>query len=307
MAQFSIKEAVKFSFAAYGRHLVLLLTASALVGASVWFARVAPRSVSQKLGIEPHLIRQDTKVVGMSYDEAKADPSTITQERAEGIVSRIFARPLESGALLLVTIFAWILFLFLLLGCMKLGLSLVDKNTGSLQLLFQISARQMRCFFGASLLFGLVLFILLMTAGVLLGVPMFALTLKGTSIPLFLRFGVLLLGSIVAVIVLAWALRFFFYGYCIVDKPTIGVFNALGMSSEITCGSMWRIVAALLIFTGLVAGVEYLINMLVILSGVVGVMGEKQEVTRFACVVLITPFSIPYFSYIYRRCTQKSA
>ena len=304
MAQFSIKEAVKFSFAAYGKHLVLLLTASAIAGASLWFATVAPRYVSQKLGTEHYLIRQDSNAVGISYDEAKADPSTITQQGAEGIIGRIFARPLESATLILVTLFGWLLYLILMLGCMKLGLSLVDKNSGSLQLLFQISARQMMRFMGASFVLILSLLILAAALGTMptlcgmLCAPFF-----GPSLTHIIYF--VLSGCVVAV-VFAWLLRSIFYGYCIVDKSTVGMFDALSMSREIIYGSMWRIVAALLIFAVLAGVIGYLINMVVIVSGVVGVMGEKQEVTRFACALFTTPFSIPYFSYIYRSLTRKA-
>ena len=304
MAQFSIKEAVKFSFAAYGKHVVLLLSASALVGASLWLATVAPRYISQKLGIEHHLIRQDINAAGVPYDEAKADPSTITQQKTEGMIARISARPLESGALILVTIFAWALFLMLLLGCMKLGLSLVDKNAGSLRLMFQISARQMMRFMGAASVFGVG--VLIVVAFFLLPIfTCFMMSRQGPPpIAILLVFGLIL--GCTSVALFAWILRSFFFGFCIVDKPTIGMFDALGMSSEMAHGSRWRIITALLIFTLLVLIIGYFANAFILMSGMVGVIGYAQEVTRFACVLLIAPFSISYFSYIYRSLTRKA-
>jgi len=300
MAQFSIKEAVKFSFVSYGRHLALLLSASAIVGGSFWFATVAPRYVSQKLGIEHHLIRQDTDIAGISYDEAKVDPSIITQRPAEGIFGRISARPLESVALILVTFFVWALFLFLLLGCMKLGLTIVDKNSGLLCLLFQISARQMMRFIGASLIFWLSLSI---PVGAL-GMSLFTFMMMYPPKPIAIMVGLVL--GVCVMAVFFWSLRFIFYGYCIVDKPRIGMFDALSMSITITDGSRWRIVASLCIFAVLAWVVRYIINASLVLSGSVEVMKYGIKSARFVCILVIMPFFIPYFSYIYRSLTRKA-
>ncbi len=304
MAQFSIKEAVKFSFAVYGKHLTLLLTVSALVGASVWFATVVPRYVSQKLGIEHHLIRQDSNAAGMSYDEAKAYPLTITQEKTEGMFARISTRPLESAALILVTVFVWTLFLFLLLGCMKLGLNFVDRNSGSLTDLFAPSARQMMRFFFSSIFYCWYI-IAVFKAFFFMRRIIDVILKKYLSDQVFLPCMYLLLSGVI--IILMYGLTaYIFYGYCIADNSELAGWSALKLSTKITKGSLSRIVVAIVIFSILAAVVGYLINMLVIMTGVVGVMGEKQEITRFLCALLTTPFSIPYFSYIYRSLTRKA-
>ncbi len=311
MAQFSIKEAVIFSFASCGKHFVLLFTASALLGASVWFATVAPRYVSQKLGIEHHLIHQDINAVGISYDEAKADPSTITQYRAcgmqcraEEMISSIFARPQESIVLIVVTFFVWAWFLILLLGCMNLGLSLVDKNAGSLIDFFAPSARQIMRFL-LSCIFYFWYTVAAFKAFFFMRRIIEAILKKYLSAEVFLPCMYLLLSGVI-IILIHGLTAYVFYGYCIVDDSKLGGWSALKLSTKITKGSLSRIIVALLIFALFAGVVGYLINMLVILSGVVGVMGEKQEVTRFACTLLTTPFSIPYFSYIYRSLTRKA-
>ena len=304
MAQFSIKEAVKFSFVAYGKHCVLLLSASALVGTSLWLATVAPRYVSQKLDIEHYLIRQDINAAGISYDEAKADPSLITQCGAEGIVGRISARPVESAALILVIVLVCGLFFILMLGCMKLGLSLIDKNSGSLRLMFQISVRQIMKFVGASFVLMLNLLILAATLGTLptlcgiLCAPFF-----GPSLAHIIYF---VLSVCVVAAVFVWVLRSFFYGYCIVDKPTIGMFEAFGMSREITHGSMCRLITLLFIFAVLVLVVRYIIDASILLSGSVEVMKHGIDCARFVCILVIMPFFISCFSYIYRSITRKA-
>jgi hypothetical protein len=302
MAQFSIKESVKFSFAAYGKHCVLLLSASALVGASLWVATVAPRYVSQKLGIEHHLIRQDTTAVGISYNEAKADPSTITQQGAEGMISRIFARPQESVTLILVTVFGWGLFLMLLLGCMKLGLSLVDKTAGSLQLFLNTPFDQMMRFAAASMLIGLLVGGLFVGIGVSFVLKIFLKGIVGSALGKLLA---LVLGSSLVIFLFVTLLRYVFYGYCLVDNPALSAVGALERSRKITRSSLWALGGAALVYGLFVITLGYGVNVVLILTGIREMMGKNPELIQVVCTVLITPFTITYFSFIYRALTQQ--
>jgi len=302
MSQFSSKNAIEFSFTAYAKEYVLLLVVSAIVGGSFWFATVAPRYVSQKLGIEHHLILQDTDIAGISYDEAKVDPLIITQRPAEGIVGRISARPLESVALILVTFFVWALFLFLLLGCMKLGLTIVDKNTASLRIFFQISARQIMKFFGISLCFISLIF---GVSGVARVFEMFVMGPVGFGPSSWMNLCSVIGMALVLIVVLFYGvLIYFFSAYGIVDIPTQGVCDSIKKSSSMVGGFYGRLVLAVLLFSILAAVVEYLINMLVVMSGVAGMISYAH--ICFACGLVIAPFFIPYFSYIYRSLTRKA-
>jgi hypothetical protein len=302
MAQFSIKEAVTFSFVSYGKHFVLLLSASAIVGASLWLATVGPRYVAEKLGIEHHLIRQDSNAVGISYDEAKADPSTITQSGAEGIVGRISARPLESAALILVTAFVWALFLFLLLGCMKLGLNLVDKNSGSLGFVFQISTCQMMKFFGISLCFISLIF---GVSGVARVFEMFVMGPVDFGPSSWIDLCSVIGMALVIILVLLYGLFIYLLSvYGIVDMPLQAGGDTIKKSISIVWNSYGQLVLAVLFFFLLAGTVGYSLNMLIFMNGMMGMIGYAH--ICFAYGILIALFFIPYFSYIYRSFVAKA-
>lgn len=307
MAQFSVKEAARFSLSAYGKHFVLLLSAAALVAGSYWFATVAPRFVAEKLGVHQVLDVDMVTVAEQPQDQA-TDQSKMVLQKVQEVTAKISthlqAAPKHLLALvLLVFLFVWGLYLTLVLGMMKLGLSIKDKDSGSLALLVQVSGRQVMRFIGASLLFGLYLICALIGMAVLT-IP-FAILCKG----LLGESATILLSAslwiVLAVALLCWLVGYCFYGYCIVDKPNLGAREALRMSREISHGSRRRIIAAVALLGALGAVAMFVAHKVMAMSGCACSLAQRNMIASLAIMVVTYPFSIPFFSYMYRSLSTK--
>jgi hypothetical protein len=150
MAQFSLKDGIQFSFSTYGRHFILLLTASALVAGSYWLATVAPRFVAERLGVHQVLDVDMVSMMQQPQDQA-TDQSTMVLQKVQEISTKI-SMHLQGASkhllalVLLVFLLVWGFYLTLVLGFMKLVLTIKDKGTGSLDLLFSVSPRQVMRF-----------------------------------------------------------------------------------------------------------------------------------------------------------------
>ena len=304
MAQFSVRDGIRFSFSTYGKHCVLLLSAAALVAGSYWFSTVAPRFVAEKLGVHQVLDIDMVSVMQQPQDQA-TDQSTMVLRKVQEVTSKVSmhlqAAPKHLLALvLLVFLLSWGLYLMMVLGFIKLVLTLKDKNSGSLELLFSVSARQVMRFIGGSILFMLYVICVLIGMSVLT-IP-FAMLCKGIlgdGIALLLT---LLLWLVLVVAMLFWAVGYMFYGFCIIDKPTIGAREALRMSRDISSGSRRHIVTAVIVAMLFASILMFVINKLVMMSCACS-LEQQKLVVMLAVMVVGYPFSMPFFSYIYRSLT----
>lgn len=302
MAQFSVKEGVRFSLSAYGKHFVLLLSASVLVGASYWLATVAPRFVAEKLGVHQVM---DVDMVSMMQQPAQGketDQSKMVMQKVQEVSTKI-SMHLQSApkhlllVVLLVFLFVWGLYLMLVLGMMKLGLSIKDRDSGSLGLLFSVSARQVMRFIGASILFGLYTICCVIGIAVLtIPFAMLCKGLLGDKVTILLSV-ILWIALIVAM--MCWLLGYVFYGYCIVDKATIGARQALRMSRDVSRGARRRIFAAVLIVMMVGGACMFIANKLMAMCGSCSIEQQRMLVTIIVLIVNY-PFSVPFFSYMYR-------
>jgi hypothetical protein len=308
MAQFSVKEAAKFSLSAYGKHFVLLLSAATLVAGSYWFATVAPRFVAEKLGVHQVL---DVDVVTMMQQPAQGeetDQSRMVLQKVQEVTAKISTHLQTApkhllAVVLLVFLLVWGLYLTLVLGMMKLGLSLRDKNSGSVALLLQVSPRQVMRFIGASLLFGLYLICAFIGMAVLT-IP-FAILCKGVLGEKVTMLLTAALWVILLVAMLCWLVGYFFYGYCIVDKANLGAREALRMSRDISHGSRRRIIAAALLLGALGAVTMFIVNKVMMISGCACSLEQQRLITSLAVMIVTWPFSIPFFSFMYRSLSSK--
>jgi len=306
MAQFSVRDGIQFSLSTYGKHFVLLLSGAVLVAGSYWFATVAPRFVAEKL--EVHQVLDVDMVAMMQQPQDQAtDQSTMVLQKVQEVTAKISTHlqtaPKHLLALvLLVFLLVWGLYLTLVLGFMKLVLTIKDKGTGSLDVLFSVSPRQVMRFIGASILFGLYAICGIGMAVLTIPTAMLCKGLLGDKVTMLLA---VILWIVLAVAMLSWLVGYAFYGYCIVDKPTIGAREALRMSRDLSRGSRRRIVAAMIII-GLFGGIIMVIaNKLVMLS--CACTPEQQKtVGKIAVMVVSYPFSMPFFSYIYRSLNGTS-
>ena len=308
MAQFSVKDGIQFSLSAYGRHFVLLLSASALVAGSYWLATVAPRFVAEKLGVHQVLDIDMVTVMQDPQDQA-TDQSRMVLQKVQEITAKISthlqAAPKHLLALvLLVFLLVWGLYLILVLGMMKLGLSIKDKDSGSLAILLEVSASQVMRFIGASLIFGLY-FISALIGMAVLTIP-FAILCKGLlgeGVRIFLSVSLWL---VLAVAMLSWLVRYTFYGYCIVDKANVGAREALRMSRDISHGSRRRVIAAVAFMAIVGIVVMFLAHKAIAMSGCACSLAQKNMIASLVIMIVTYPFSIPFFSYMYRSLSTKS-
>lgn len=302
MAQFSVKEGIKFSLSAYGRHFVLLVSAAVLVGASYWLATVAPRFVAEKLGVHQVM---DVDMVSMMQQPAQGqetDQSKMVLQKVQEVSTKISmhlqAAPKHLLAVvLLVFLFVWGLYLMLVLGMMKLGLSIKDRDSGSLALLFSVSARQVMRFIGASILFGLYAICCVIGIAVLtIPFAMLCKGLLGDKVTMLLS---VILWVALVVAMVCWLIGYVFYGYCIVDKANVGARQALRMSRDVSRGARRRIFAAVIV-VGMVGAVcMFLANKVLAMCGTCSL--EQQRMLATILVLIVSyPFSVPFFSYMYR-------
>ena len=264
MAQFSVKEAAKYSLSTYGKHFVLLLSASALVAGSYWFATKAPRFVAEKLGV--HQVLDVDMVAMMQQPQGQAtDQSTMVLQKVQEVTAKIFTHlqvaPKHLLTLvLLVFLLVWGLYLTLILGLMKLVLTIKDKDSASCK---GILSHNM------TILLAVILWIAL------------------------------------AVAMFCWLVGYCFYGYCIVDKPTIGAREALRMSRDLSRGSRGRLIAAVTFLAALGMIGMFIVNKLMMMGGCACAPEQQRAVAALAVMVVTYPFTMPFFSYIYRSLSVK--
>ena len=307
MAQFSVKEAAKYSLSTYGKHFVLLLSASALVAGSYWFATKAPRFVAEKLGV--HQVLDVDMVAMMQQPQGQAtDQSTMVLQKVQEVTAKIFTHlqvaPKHLLTLvLLVFLLVWGLYLTLILGLMKLVLTIKDKDSASLELLFSVSPLQVMRFIGASILFGLYSICGLIGMAVLT-IP-FAILCKGILSHNMTILLAVILWIALAVAMFCWLVGYCFYGYCIVDKPTIGAREALRMSRDLSRGSRGRLIAAVTFLAALGMIGMFIVNKLMMMGGCACAPEQQRAVAALAVMVVTYPFTMPFFSYIYRSLSVK--
>ncbi len=305
MAQFSVKEGVRFSLSAYGKHLVLLLSATALVAGSYWLATVAPRFVAEKLGV--HQVLDVNMVAMMQQPQGQAtDQSTMVLQKVQEVTAKISTHLQTApkhllGIVLLVFLLVWGFYLMMALGLMKLALAIKDKNSGSLEILFSASLRQVMRFVGSSILLGLYAVCGLIGIAVLtIPFAMLCKGLLGDKVTMILS---AILWIVLVITVLCWLVSYIFYGYCIADKPNLGAREALRMSRDISHGSRGRLISAILMMFTIGSIVMFITNKLVMMG--CACTAEKQSMLTTLIVMVVTyPFSMPFFSYIYRSLSN---
>jgi hypothetical protein len=302
MAQFSVKEGIRFSLSAYGKHFVLLLSASVLVGASYWLATVAPRFVAEKLGVHQVMEVDMVSMMQQPAQGQETDQSKMVLQKVQEVTTKI-SMHLQAApkhlllVVLLVFLLVWGLYLMLALGMMKLGLSIKDRDGGSVALLFSVSVRQVMRFIGASILFGL--YTICGVIGIAVLTVPFAMLCKGLlgdKVTLFLS---IILWVALVIAMVCWLIGYVFYGYCIVDKANVGARQSLRMSRDISRGARRRIFAAALIVMMVGGACMFIANKLMT---VCGSCSPEQQRTLVSLIVVIVsyPFSVPFFSYMYR-------
>lgn len=304
MSSFSITEARKYASATYGRHFILLLKASALVGISLWLCSAAPDYVAQKLGVTQSVFSIDWSPLAETIQGEFVLNFTTGMFLAKYAVFSVWgalqAAPYVWITIFLIWLLAWALQLFLLVGFMNLCLHIKDNEKGLLDLLFKVSKQQVIRIVG-----GIV--VLMLSAIVILQIVPFFLMLFSTP---KIFWGMLFLGFIVFPSLWAWYMKgVFFYPLCIIDTPTSGVRGAVRLSKKISSGHFFRIWAAFMMMLFVVA-IEALI-LLVILALVIsffnGGASFNLKVHPGIIAFCFYPFCFLYYSFIYRALNPKQS
>ena len=314
MAQVSIKEALKFSFSTYARHIVLFVMVGALIGVSTWAGKMAPRFLAQKLGCMPVMVEREGIIT-----ETPAGPSTAQSDMAvkkvQDITSKLTMCLGNAPAhhiliLVLCGIMFWFWNMFLFLGAAKLGLTLRDTGKGSIGTIFEARHVFFR-WLGASILFGL--YAISMVLGMaLLTIPLiYVLRMFVHSQPaIAIITGVTTFALVVGMFF--WAVRYIFFGYCLLDNRAKGVRDALSESRNIVKGHSVKLVAALITFGFLVLALLIpLFVVSVFLKGAtltnvqdVDSFKNKVEILSGAISAVLLPLGSLYMASIYRGLTR---
>ncbi len=300
MSSFSIKKAIEFSFFTYRKHFVLLTIASALMAASLQICSGSLERIARQSGISQAL---DSAAIAKEQGHPATVWSIIAQvgTNLKTIPGHYYV------ALLLVAFLGYALFFFFTLGFMNLCLTLKDTGHSSLKLLFSSRFSQVKRFAGGAVLYFLSLFIGFVGA-VFAIIPMtmmgkFFLSDKITPIVCAAVCICLLLA------VAVWVMGYMFFGFCILENPHIGSFEALRISAALSKGFRGRIVKTLL-STFLVVMVPLIVLLAAIL--VIVKMLSLGDYTgaallNFTSTLITYPLFFLCGSYLYRSLQTKQS
>jgi len=300
MIHFSSKKAIEFSFSTYCKHFVLLTVASAIMGAPLWFSSFGLERIAQKSGIRHALdIAAIGKQQGYSATMGSVGSQLITNLKTVSVY--------DYCSLLLIFFLGYALFFYLTFGLMNLCLSLKDTGQGSLKLLFSSRFQQVKHFVGAAVLYWLGI-VVGSIAAVLATLPVVMIC------KLFLSIKIITVISVTVVLtlffaMLVWLMGYMFFGFCILDNPSLGTLEALRMSAVLVKGSRGRIIKTVLF---MLLGAMGPLFMLLI----VGITGTKlfslgNEGAALVLNVIPVLITYPIFflcgSYIYRLLNPKQS
>lgn len=311
MARFSIREALSFSFSMYGKHFVLVMCAALLVGSSHQFFKMAPRFVAEKLGA----YREIDVAMSVIPQDGQTDQSAAVLQKVQEVTAKISTHIQTTpkhmlGLIFLTWLVSWIFYLGMAFGFMNLALHLKDKGTGSLALMAAVSFRQIMRFVGA-----FILYILYVICGIIgasiLTVP-FAMICKGFLGDAITGVFAIILWIVLFGAVLVWMVSYAFFGFCIADKATVGAREALRMSREVTRGSRWHLIVALMVASFVAMPVLFAIHKLVsmgssetMMSMMSGGMSQRVALAQLLSVTVVAPFWMLYLVSIYRSLQTK--
>ncbi len=314
MAQVSIKEALKFSFFTYARHIVLFLMVGALVGVSAWAGKMAPRLLAQKLGCMPLIVESEQIVI-----ETPPAPSTAQSDMAVKSVQNVTSKlttclsnaPVHHVvALVLLALALWFWNMLLFLGVVKLGLTLKDTGKESIATLFEARHVFFR-WLGGCILFAL--YAISMILGMaLLTIPLMHVLRMFIPSQAALASLTGVVGFALILGMFFWAIRYVFFGYCLLDNRAHGVRDALSESRKVVKGHAVKLVAALFTFALAVIAVLIPLFMAGIFSKVITLTNvqdmqsirSKVEILSAILSGVLLPLGSLYMASIYRGLTR---
>lgn len=307
MAQFSIREALRFSFSTYARHMVLLVCAAAVVAATHQAFRQVPRIVAEKLGVHREI---DIDMTVRPKDD-QTDQSAMVLQKVQEVTAKISTHIQTTpkhllGIVFLTWLFLWMIYLATVLGFMKLCLTLRDKGVASLKSM-SVSLRQTMRFIGAFIIY--ILYVICGIIGISVLMVPFAVVCKGFCGDAVTGVLSILLWIGLFAAVLAWVVGYAFFGFCIADNPAVEARQSLRMSRDLTHGQRWHVIGAFVVAS------FFSVTALVIIHKLVGfgssepmgmmMTGPKKDITQALSIIVTSPFWMLYLAFIYRSLRGK--
>lgn len=251
MAKFSIKNTVESGLSAFFQHLGLMLMVGLTLGVTQWGYQNVPRMVARKLGVVsiqmPQKLATSVKMENKHNSKLLNTKDTlhnVGEKIGESLTAKAYAHIGTSNKsdLLMIAV-VWIvmllLWIFVLLGTVRVALDIVNKNKSSYSQLFSQSGLMLR-YVGLGFVYILLTLCIMLGSsvagglvGVVVGVP---LSLLGFSLlPAYF------VGSFVWIGVTVYFLMRYMLGvYCMVDK-NLGIHKSLSCSYELTKGSVVKL------------------------------------------------------------------
>lgn len=292
MAQFSIRQSIKFAFTAYAKHWMVLLGASVLLGLSGYLLQVAPRMVAQRIGAYQAVVV-----------DQEMDMSQPVMQRFNVITAKLSAHIENAPKHLLLLLFlvllaCWIIHVFFMCGLIRVSLRVKDKDAASLELVLEDKP----VVFNAM---GVIVVVALYAICMLIGIAILStpvvLLLKTVLGAGMIRVMMGMTGLVVVLFAFTfWVVGYMFTLFCVVDKPKTGVRAALVMSKTLVSGLRVKLIGALFILSVIVLPLSLLLKNLLMMGGV-----TEMALQHAIAAIILSPIMYLYLTYIYRNLNSK--
>lgn len=311
MAQFSIREALRFSFSAYAKHAGELLLAACLVAAAGALMKVGPAYMGGRLGVEMGEIfsPEDLQDDSVSSSQGIVQPKT-SVEKVRGAVSKVVNRlqaipRLDLCIMIGLSLLFWFLHLFCSMGLMRLALSLTQTNRESWALFFTPGPILFK-WIGASIL-AVIYFVLAFIAVTAVMIPFSYILNQLIANEATVATATLVTWLVLFLAVIAWFVGYILFGYCLLDHKATTSYDSLHMSQNLTRGSHLKLIGATIIMVAVIIAVAALVKAVAKFSGVACL--QDEFVTTAIASIFTNPFVVLYLASIYRnlRHTKKHA
>ena len=307
MAQISIRQALRFSIFMYARNVLLFLMVSVLMGVSIWASKMVPRLLKEKLecGV-PFVTKVEYTTTEIPTTLSFGQSEMVVKKVQDIVTSKVMKRfgnaPLHSTfARILVQALFLIWNMFLMMGFVKLALTLKDTGKASIGTLFETHVF-FNWWFQASCLFQLYLIFIGCVIDLLV-------TIFVDLSPLFIHLKWMMIALIVAgafgpiIGILFWTMTNAFFGYCLVDSRAHGVLEALSESRRLARGHVLHLVTAFFCFLFLCLAVFVIGVFLFDILSIQSLQGNKELISSLFSGVFLSLGSL-YFASIYRDLTR---
>ncbi len=299
MTQFSIREALGFSFSTFRHHVGVLLVAGALVGLSFFLWQEGPAFVAKRVGVYMPLAPQDALNIPSGTEQSQMAITRI-HEATQKLSMHLQTAPRHLLLLVLLATLAFLaLHIFYVMALVRVALDLATKQKASFNDLFK--AERVMTSLAAFAVF-LIYFMCVILGAALLTVPVILVLKAIIGVKTAGVFGIIS-WLLFSVGVSFWAVGYMFFPFVLVDNAKAGARQSLSISQTITTSARLRLVGAIIV-AQLVFGLMAYAGILVL--GMVGL--QDLPVVRFSIATsVIAPLYCLFLASIYNSIKNVKA